>query len=108
MTAIKTYSMEEIRQASAAAGNHFFSHDTMKFFRSRTLPKVYQGTGGIYFVTSEQFVPSSGIPDARKFTVRRFRPEEDADVRTAGEFYQLSRREATTTAARLAAGQEVK
>lgn len=108
MTETKTYSIEEIRAANAAAGNHFFDHSTMKFFRSRTLPRVYQGSGGIYFVTSEQFVPSSGFPDARRFTVRRFRPEEDADIRTVGEFYQLSRREATTAAARLSAGQEVK
>lgn len=103
---VKLYTIEDIRKANASAGQHFFERATMRFFRSRILPAVYQGKGGIYFLTSEQFVPSSGIPDARKFTVRRFGP--DGDCATAGPFYQLTRREAVTAATRLAAGLEVR
>lgn len=104
--AARLFTIEEIRAANAAAGQYFFSHDTMKFFRSRILPKVYQGRGGYYFITSEQFTPSSGVPNARKFTVRRFKPE-DGSIGTQGDFNDLTRRDAMRIAARLSAGLEV-
>ncbi len=102
----KTLTIEDIRAAHRKAEGHFFDHSTMKFFRSRVLPKVYRGVGGYYFITSEQFVPSNGIPDARKFTVRRFNPA-DADIDTVGSFNDLTRRDAMRLAARLSAGLEV-
>lgn len=102
----KTYNITEIRAANAAAGQFFFEPATLRFFRSRILPKVYQGPGGIYFVTSEQFVPSSGVPAARKYTVRKFNPA-DADIDTVGTFNDLTQREAMRVAALLAAGKAV-
>lgn len=105
--AAKLYTIEDIRTANFKADGHFFDHSTMKFFSSRILPKVYQGKGGYYFITSEQFTPSSGFPESRKFTVRRFRPEADASIDTVGGFNDLSRRDAMRIAARLSAGLEV-
>ena len=64
----------DIKRANKKAGKFFFSPDTMKFFGSRIESKVYEGRGGIYFVTSEQ--PPHG---KRIFNVRRFQ-KETADI----------------------------
>ena len=80
-----------------AAGSHFFDRGTMKFFRSRVLPTVYTGPGGVYFVTSEQFNDTS----ARRFTVRAFDPAK-ADINTLGEFNEMGRAEALALARRAA------
>ena len=50
--------------------HHFFDPETIWFFNSRTLPEVYSGPGGVFFVTSEQY-PG----EARHFKVRQFWPE---------------------------------
>ncbi len=81
-----------IRAANAAAGGHFFEPATERFFRSRTLPTVYEGAGGIFFVTSEQ--PPHG---KRAYTVRRFNPATRA-ISTVGEHCKLSRRVAVQLA----------
>lgn len=73
--------MRDIRRANADAGLHFFDPGTMRFFRSRIGSDVFEGPGGIYFVSSEQFRP--GYP--RKYTVRRFDPA-DGSVETVGDF----------------------
>lgn len=67
-----------VRQAVTAAGSHFFSKDTMRWFGSRMSEQVYPADGGTYFVTSERDKPvwiSSGmVPGAwdgqRRYTVR--------------------------------------
>ena len=51
---------------------HFFGRTTMRFFNSRILSAVYQGPGGIFFVTSERF---DELP--RHYTVRRFFPDQN-------------------------------
>ena len=76
----KKWTISDIRRTNAETGGYFFSKDTMRFFKSRVLPYVYQGLGGIYFVTADQMVSSSG-PELRKFKVRKFNPET-GDVRT--------------------------
>jgi hypothetical protein len=81
--------IQEIMRKNEEVGYHFFEKSTMRFFRSRVLETVYEGPGGIYFVTSEQFVPSSGPPEPRGYTVRRFNPET-GDITKAGEFNKLS------------------
>ena len=41
-----------------------------------------------YFITSEQFVPSHGPPDPRKFTVRVFN-KETGNVKSIGDFQEF-------------------
>lgn len=87
------YSSADIERAADRAGSHFFDRDTKRFFRSRILPDAFHGTGGCYFVTSEQFVGSDGHKAERKFTVRKFNPV-DADISSFGPFNELSRSQA--------------
>ena len=65
----------------------FFSPDTMKFFKSRVLSEVFEGEGGVYFVTSEKG-PSGDAK--RMFTVRQYNPLTD-NIKTIGKFNRLTR-----------------
>ena len=83
-----TVSIATIRAANEAAGRHFFDRDSMRFFRSRIESSNAHLSGDgkrAYFVTSEQFVPSSDIPAPRKYTVR-VADRETGDVDTHGDF----------------------
>jgi hypothetical protein len=72
--------IEQVKGLNAAAGKHFFSKDTMRFFRSRTDAVVYSGADGWYFVTSEQFETFEPYRlDARKYTVRVMREDGSID-----------------------------
>lgn len=66
-----TYSIKDIRRANKEAGGHFFDPDTMRTWHSLILPEVYEGKGGVFFVTSER---DEGAL-SRRFTVRQFHPE---------------------------------
>ncbi len=79
------WNMELIQAANADAGLYWFEPDTLRFFRSRVGYQVYQGPGGIYFVSSEK-----GPSEIRAFTVRKFNPE-DASIDTSGPFNELTR-----------------
>jgi hypothetical protein len=81
-------SVTEIQAAAKARGSHFFDRETMRFFRSRILPEIYKGSGGVYFVTSEQ-----GPNGLRRFTIRKFDPVT-ADIEAFGPFYKLTRERA--------------
>ena len=90
--------MDCIRRANEDARMYWFSPDTMRFFRSRVLDQVYQGPGGIYFVSSER-----GPEMPRLYTVRRFCPDTGG-VETAEEFQGYAKAtQARRVAARLAA-----
>ena len=90
--------MDCIRRANEDARMYWFSPDTMRFFRSRVSDQVYQGPGGIYFVSSER-----GPEMPRMYTVRRFRPDTGG-VETAEEFQGYAKAtQARRVAARLAA-----
>lgn len=93
------WTIDDIRLANRNAGFYFFSPDTMRFFRSRVGGTVYQGNGGIYFVTSEQFDYNS----ERLYTVRRFNPDTRG-IETASEFNTMSRYAANVLAKELAKG----
>ncbi len=69
--------IEEIKQANANAGQHWFSPDTMRYFNSRVLAGVI---GGRYFVTSERY--DDGTP--RLYTIRV--ANEDGTIDTVGDF----------------------
>jgi hypothetical protein len=86
------WNITAIKHANKTAGKHYFEPGTMQFFDSRVLSYVYQGPGGVYFVTSEQFHGSTGSKP-RAFTVRRFNPETAA-IDTFGPFNELTRERA--------------
>ena len=92
-------SIHDLKEMSQAAGSHFFDRGTMRSFRSRILPHVYTGPGGVYFVSSEQHEG-----DPRRFTVRKFDPTT-AKINTFGEFGKWSEAGAKSLAREAAAAQ---
>jgi hypothetical protein len=75
----------EIKRINAAAGQHYFSPDTMRFFRSQVHgPARVTKSGRVYFVTSEQREPDC----PRLYTVREFYPET-GDIKTRSQFQQF-------------------
>ena len=84
------WSIEAIKDANRRAGKHWFEPGTMRFFASRVGSTVYQGPGGVYFVSSERFIPSRGDPTPRRYTLRRFDPATGG-VETASPFNRWSR-----------------
>ena len=96
-------SMYEIELANARAGYYFFEPGTLRFFRSRIGETVYEGPGGIYFVTSEQFEDSRGRRAPRGYTVRQFFADT-GQIETVGPFNAWTRAEANTRARWAAAG----
>jgi len=94
----KFQTIQDIRCACYNAGSHWFDKGAMSFFRSKIYPHVYNGPGGIFFVSSE----ASGFNDeTRRYSVRQFHPE-DADITTLGEFTGHSTLEDARAAARKA------
>lgn len=102
---MRYWTMDEIRRANENAGLHFFDAGALRFFRSRIGKTVYQGPGGVYFVTSEQYVSHTGSAP-RRYSVRRFSPETGT-CETVGEFNVLTRAVAVRRASDLAAGKGV-
>ena len=100
------WTMARIRKANKDAGQFWFSQGTMRFFRSQVENTIYQGPGGVFFISSEQFVPSDGSVCPRRYTVRRFNPLT-ADIRTVREFDEMSKEQTIELAKRCAAGNPV-
>jgi hypothetical protein len=98
--------ISEIKAANKKAGYYFFERASMRFFDSIVERYVYEGPGGIYFLTSEQFHGSNGYSEPRKWTVRQFDPT-NGDVNTVGNFNKMSKEDARVTARRLARGTSV-
>lgn len=89
----RDWDITTIEAANTQRGFHFFEAGAMRFFNSRVLSDVYQGPGGVYFVTSEKF--NARTP--RYYTVRQFNPTS-GDVSTIGLFNSLSRYQAIKAA----------
>lgn len=70
----------------------WFHPSNMRFFRSRLLPTVYQGPGGVYFVSSEQFVGSETTHE-RRYTVRQYDVDND-DIKTVHGFNEHTKAKA--------------
>lgn len=87
---MRRWSIDRIQEAHAEAGGFFFSGGWMRFFRSRLESAAIQGPGGIFFVTSEQMVYSSGEKAPRSFTVREWDPLRPWDIGTESEHPTLS------------------
>jgi hypothetical protein len=75
---------------------HWFSKDTMRFFKSRVSGPVYCSKKACYFVSSESFNGTD-----RFYTVRKYNPKTK-DINTVGEFNVLSKSEAFSQALELA------
>ncbi len=95
MTATKTaWTVNSIKQANQAAGFYWFSPDSMRCFRTKVLPTVYQGPGGVFFVTLDgQY--DRNLP--RRYTVRQFKPAT-AQIDTVGKVASLTRARAVQIA----------
>jgi hypothetical protein len=101
MNATANYTIERIRSEMMADGSHWWDRGSMRFFGTRVLGGVFQGEGGIYFVTSEK--PPHG---PRKYNVRQYDPET-REVDTVGDFCQYNdARTAKREAERLAGAQQ--
>ncbi len=87
------YTIDDIKSASASAGQHWFEPGTMRFFNSRVLDGVY-GLG--YFVSSERYKD-----EPRRYTVRR--ACADGSIDTVGEFQAYATAAQAKRAARDAA-----
>lgn len=98
---LEVCTMGDLIKAVEDNGGHFFEPATKRFFRSRILDDLYIGTGGCFFVTSEQFAPSRGPAAKRRYTVRQFRA--DCSIDTHGEFQAYATPAAAKRAARNAA-----
>lgn len=77
----RRWDIHEIKDANRAAGLHFFDAETLKFFHSKVYPTVYQGPGGVYFVTSEY----RDSPSDREYAVRQFNVS-NAHIRTETKY----------------------
>lgn len=98
----KLRTISAIRQANKAAGMHWFTGPTMRFFQCRVLPTVWVVDDGSLFVTSEQDV------DAPRFYTVRFCYDLAQDgagrIKTVGGFQAwITADEAKRHAARRAA-----
>ena len=92
--------MWEIKAANKRAGLYYFEPDTMRFFRSRVSDTVYQGPGGVFFITSEKS-PNG----ARRHSVRRFKPASgDCETAPGTEFCSMTRSQAVRLAGKMARG----
>jgi uncharacterized protein (DUF1330 family) len=91
--------ISDIKTANKAADGHWFDADTLRFFRSKVLPTVYEGPGGVFFVTSEQYASMDGPLHPRRYSVRQFDPS-DSSVDTVGDFQQYGTADAAKQAAR--------
>ena len=90
--------INDIQEQMRAAGSHWWDPQTMRFFGTRVCGDVYQGDGGVYFVTSER--PPSG---KREYTVRGYNPES-RQVNTIGQVCGYATKAAAIREARKLAG----
>jgi len=95
----KKWSINDIKSAMRVKGSHWFDASALRFFRSRIGNDVFQGSGGVYFVSSEQF--GDGSP--RLYTVRQFDPDAIA-IRDGSSFQEFATLRAAKAAARSLAG----
>lgn len=77
-------SIQTIKNANRAKGQHFFEDGTLQFFDSQIEDAVY---GGRYFITSEQFHGSNGYHAPRMWTIRRV--EDNGAINTVGAFNKI-------------------
>lgn len=95
------WTVNAIKKAVREAGSHWFDPGTMRFFGTEVMPRVFQGPGGVYFITKDNQFDSS-LP--KLYAIRQFNPA-DADISTVGKINEWDDlQDAQEEAERLAAG----
>jgi len=79
----------DLMELNKKLGKHFFDADSMRFFQSRILNTLVVRENRAYFITSEQFVASSGCKHDRRYTIRVM-DLGTGDVDKIGEFQQYA------------------
>ena len=80
----KRLTIGDIKELNRKAGQHWFSPDTMKFFKSK-VPDDHMGlVGNRFFISSEK----NPFGDPRAFSIREWRGKTK-DIATYGEFQQF-------------------
>ncbi len=98
---METYTINQIQDEMTAAGSHWWDPSSMRFFQTRVSEKVYQGTGEVFFVTSEKPPGGNRAYSVRQYSVRQHSPVHKT-LDTVGEFCAMSRNQAHREAAKLA------
>jgi hypothetical protein len=77
-------SMQQIVEANAAAGQHWFEPEALRFFGCRLSKRIF---GGRIFISSERLVvPGVNESWPRRYTIRVV--TDGGDVRTVGDFQE--------------------
>jgi hypothetical protein len=92
------WTVNEIKEHMRKRGSHWFDPDTMRCFGTEVLPEVYQGRGGIFFVTRD-FQFDKQRP--KRYTVRQFDPEDG--IHTLGSINDYADQDEAVEAAKKAA-----
>lgn len=89
------YNTHQLAIAATAAGSHFFTRKTLRWWNSRIGAELF---GGRYFITSEQ--NDNAWDGKRRYSIRGFEMLEDGriEIRTIGEFGQYATRAAALSA----------
>lgn len=77
------WNVTAIKAAMKADGSHWWDRDTLKFFGTKVASAVYQGPGGVFFVTSEWDGFAGKDNGTRAYTLRQYVPER-VGVETIG------------------------
>ncbi len=95
------YSIQTIKQINREKGRFFFSPAAIQFFNSKIHNKVYQGSGGIYFISSIKFDEHT----PRVYSIKKFNPG-NGECKTVKNYCgYLNLQEAESKARELAKGE---
>lgn len=89
-------SIDDVKETyNSKTMGHWFSKDTMRFFKSRLSETAYLCNDHYYFISSEK----SGYDSPRRYSVRSM--DNDCNISTIGEFQEFATlREARSDLAR--------
>lgn len=93
---------QELKQAVASTGSHFFDAETMRWFGSRLCGEpVTDATGAVWFVTSERDSHGAAWGGRRMYSVRSWNGQT---IDTVGGFGAHATRSSALSAMRRLAG----
>lgn len=99
---IMRYSIQIIKRINRENGRFFFSPAAMHFFNFKIHNEVYQGSGGVYFISSIKFAEHT----PRVYSVKKFNPD-NGECRTVKNYCGYTNiEEAINKARKLAKGLE--
>jgi len=83
-------SISDVKRINKQSGHFFFEEGAMRFFESKVESRGLL-INNKFFITSEQFISSTGQSSPRKFTVRELN-RKTGGIGTVGEFQQFTTR----------------